>query len=314
MSADASSNGEENCQGMPMPPAGSSEFYQPEKLKTLWQLVQKGKATSLGTGISAAVWKSDQPAEIWGVADQGTNALAMALNSYECETWADGKPYVRRHWKNGNLQLLPSGVVPRAAFFAPMHMLHIYIPQEAIATIAEVDASSIEMIDPLGERDDDITFCCRQIAREISTNQPMSQIHFDALVTSIAIQLLRRWSNRGEKGKLEQGGLSPHKLRRVVEYLSAHLTEDIGLEDAASVAGLSAKHFARAFKQSTGLPPHRWVIERRVERSQSLLTEGGLTLAEIALECGFADQSHFTATFRRIIGTTPGRWQLDTIS
>ncbi len=314
MSGDASTNREENCHAKTMAPADPSEFYEPERLRDLWPIVQIGQATSLGTGITAAVWKSDKPAEIWGVADPGTNALAMALNSYECETWADGKPYVRRHWTNGNLQLLPSGVVPRAAFFAPMHMLHIYIPQQAIATIAEVDASSIEMLDPLGERDDDLTFSCRQIVREISTHQPLSQLHFDALVTSIAIQLLRRWSTRGEKAKLEQGGLSPHKLRRVLEYLSAHLTDDIGLEDAASVVGLSAKHFARAFKQSTGLPPHRWVIERRVERSQELLTDGGSTLADIALECGFADQSHFTATFRRIIGTTPGRWQSDILS
>ncbi len=84
----------------------------------------------------------------------------------------------------------------------------------------------------------------------------------------------------------------------------AHLADDIGLEDLAAIANLSAKHFARAFRQSTGMPPHRWLIERRIDRAKALLMEDRLNLAEIALTCGFADQSHFTAAFRKSVGAT----------
>jgi AraC family transcriptional regulator len=102
-----------------------------------------------------------------------------------------------------------------------------------------------------------------------------------------------------------KGGLPSARLRRVEEFLMAHLADDIGLDDVAAVAGLSAKHFARAFRQSTGMPPHRWLIQRRIDRAKAMLLKGDLTLAEIALACGFADQSHFTSAFRKSLGTTP---------
>jgi AraC family transcriptional regulator len=93
--------------------------------------------------------------------------------------------------------------------------------------------------------------------------------------------------------------------------MTEHAAEDLALEELAALVSLSAKHFARAFRQSTGMPPHRWLIERRIDRAKALLTEAGLNLAEIALACGFADQSHFTATFRKIVGATPGSFRRD---
>ncbi len=86
----------------------------------------------------------------------------------------------------------------------------------------------------------------------------------------------------------------------------AHLAADIGLDALAAIADLSPKHFARAFRQSTGMPPHRWLIQRRIDRAKALLRTTDTTLVEIALACGFADQSHFTASFRKLVGLTPG--------
>ncbi len=106
-----------------------------------------------------------------------------------------------------------------------------------------------------------------------------------------------------------QGGLPGRQLRRVTEFINEHAHHDLALEELAALVGLSAKHFARAFRQSTGVPPHRWLIERRIEHAKTLLVAGDLGLADIALACGFADQSHFTATFRKIIGMTPGLFQ-----
>jgi AraC family transcriptional regulator len=137
----------------------------------------------------------------------------------------------------------------------------------------------------------------------------MSQLHFDALTTSIGVQLVRRWSNHGVRAKPFQGGLPPARLRRVEAFLMEHLADDIGLDDLAAIADLSAKHFARAFRQSTGLPPHRWLIERRIDRAKALLSFGDDSLADVAVTCGFADQSHFTAAFRKIVGTTPGSFR-----
>jgi AraC family transcriptional regulator len=99
-------------------------------------------------------------------------------------------------------------------------------------------------------------------------------------------------------------------LRCVCDFMADHLAEDISLDDLAELTGLTSKHFARAFKQSTGLPPHRFLIVQRIEAAKRRLTDGKISLADVALACGFADQSHFTATFRRIVGVPPAIWRL----
>jgi AraC-like DNA-binding protein len=106
------------------------------------------------------------------------------------------------------------------------------------------------------------------------------------------------------------GGLTPRALQRIREYIEGHLTENIELETLADIAGLSKWHFARAFKQSVGTPPHFYVIRRRLERAQELLAETDLSLAQIALRSGFGDQSHFSRRFRMFFGVTPRsfRW------
>ena len=104
-------------------------------------------------------------------------------------------------------------------------------------------------------------------------------------------------------------GLARWQLRRVLEFLEAHLTDDIGLDELARLVGLSQSQFARAFKVSTGLPPYRWCLHNRVKRAQEMLLNGSHSLTDIAVKSGFADQSHFTKTFRRVTGATPANWK-----
>ena len=107
-----------------------------------------------------------------------------------------------------------------------------------------------------------------------------------------------------------RGGLPPRALRRVREYIESHLEENIALETLADIAGFSTFHFARAFKQSEGVTPHGYLVERRVERAQKLLTGANLSLSEIALASGFSDQSHLARHFRQRVGVSPSmfRW------
>ena len=103
--------------------------------------------------------------------------------------------------------------------------------------------------------------------------------------------------------------LSPPKLRRVIAFIEAHLHEHIGLNDLAGAAGLSANHFLRVFKLATGATPYHFLRARRLERARQLLTASTIPLAQLALECGFANQAHFTAAFSRDIGISPGRYR-----
>jgi transcriptional regulator GlxA family with amidase domain len=106
------------------------------------------------------------------------------------------------------------------------------------------------------------------------------------------------------------GGLSPGAMRRVREYVEVHLGESIDLSMLAGVAGLSVHHFARQFKQSTGVTPHTYLTQKRVERAQEMLVQTDLPLAEIASAVGFFDQGHLARHFRNLLGKTPRefRW------
>jgi AraC-like DNA-binding protein len=102
-----------------------------------------------------------------------------------------------------------------------------------------------------------------------------------------------------------RGGLSPARAHRICEYINSNLDQTIHLEQLAEMAGLSIHHFARAFKQTVGLPPHGYVMKRRIEHAQHMLRNTGLPLSQIAVSAGFSDQSHLARIFRRMIGVSP---------
>ena len=105
------------------------------------------------------------------------------------------------------------------------------------------------------------------------------------------------------------GGLVPRQLRRVTEYIVEHLAETVRLGDLAAITGLSQSQFGRAFKASTSVTPHRWQLNARIAKAQDLLLSGAMPLSEIALVTGFAEQSHFTRVFKRVVGASPRAWQ-----
>ena len=128
-------------------------------------------------------------------------------------------------------------------------------------------------------------------------------------LTVVAIS--RKPTASGENGEKprRRGGLSGFKLRRVTDYLEAHLSEQIRLTDMAAVVGMSPYHLCRIFKQSTGVAPHQWVLRQRIRSAQTLMGDRGLSLTDISYRVGFSSQAHFTTTFRKIAGMTPGQWR-----
>ena len=106
-----------------------------------------------------------------------------------------------------------------------------------------------------------------------------------------------------------RGGLPPRALQRVRDYVESHLEDNISLETLAATSGLSMYHFTRAFKQSQGVTPHHYLLQRRMERARELLTGTDLPLSEIAFACGFSDQSHFSRRFRDLVGVPPSTFK-----
>jgi AraC family transcriptional regulator len=117
-----------------------------------------------------------------------------------------------------------------------------------------------------------------------------------------------------EPAPLAGGGLTTRQLRRVTDHLHEHLAESVSPVDLANLLGMSRSHFCRAFKASTGQPPHAWLMSLRVRRARELMMTTGRSLVDIALGTGFADQPHFTRVFTRFAGMTPGEWRRQTSS
>ena len=145
------------------------------------------------------------------------------------------------------------------------------------------------------------------LAEECTTDEPHCQLYGENLSMALLLALSRLETSNCRS--IKHGHLAPWQLRRVTEYFSAHLDEDIPLQTLSDLVKLSRSYFSRAFKMTTGLAPHQWLLQARVARSKQLLLQNDLPLVKIAIAVGFADQAHFTRTFRREVGESPGAWQ-----
>jgi len=136
-------------------------------------------------------------------------------------------------------------------------------------------------------------------------------LYLDALANALAVQLLRHHATTQIHLPVYEGGLPPRQLSQILDYIDAHLADDIKLADLAALLILSPFHFSRLFKQSVGLSPHQCLIQQRIERAKQLLRQRDRPIVDIALECGFNSHSHLSKRFRQLTGVTPKTYRMD---
>jgi AraC family transcriptional regulator len=142
----------------------------------------------------------------------------------------------------------------------------------------------------------------------IESPVPVHEPYFEALSTVLMQELVRSSGGTGRSGSSVRGGLAPWQQRVVAAHIDEHVAEQIPLAMLARLARLSPYHFSRAFKQSFGVPPHRYHTNRRIERAKALLQERTRSVTDIGLALGFSETSSFTAAFRKTTGLTPSRY------
>lgn len=143
------------------------------------------------------------------------------------------------------------------------------------------------------------------IAAECENPEPLHDLYGDGLTLSLLIDVLQLRGTQPRK----RSALATWQLRRAVDYIEENCTRAIRLEELAALTGLSQSHFSHAFKASTGLPPHQWQTQARLERAKELLLKSEMPLTTVAVETGFADQAHFTRVFRKNVGAAPASWK-----
>ena len=182
--------------------------------------------------------------------------------------------------------------------FAPIFLLHV-------AEENWLNPDTVELRPSLDGRDDAVKHIGLAMLAELEAGGAGGRVYGDALATALATHLLRNHGTFPQAVADVRGGLPRSALRRVTDFVSDNLSEDLGLSEMAGVANLSPYHFSRQFKRSTGLPPHQYVIQRRVGRARELLSATDLSVGDVASVVGFAHQSHLAYHTRRHFGVTP---------
>jgi AraC family transcriptional regulator len=212
----------------------------------------------------------------------------------------------------GIIWFCPVGVLEEDIHISHWHdVLHIYVPSERFAQVSEARGGRQSRPDEVrylgGVYDERIRLIGRELADEMHNPSAAGSMRIDTQSFNLTACLVDNYSSNAPVVKAGGGELrlDAMRLRRVLDFMAAHLEADIGLNDLAREARLSAFHFSRVFASTMGVPPHRYLSELRLERAKTLLALRVTSIAEIAAICCFSSQSNFTRAFRRATGETP---------
>jgi AraC family transcriptional regulator len=224
---------------------------------------------------------------------------------------------VKRHRPTpaGSITLVPAGSPVWARSSGHKDELHIFLEERLVARVA-VEAFDLDparlTVPPLDGLDlPQLRAAMLAVDAELTAGGAGGPLTSESLANVLAVHLIRHVLAPRQQARRREGTLPRAKLRAVVEYVEEHLDTSPSLEQLAALVRLSPYYFARQFKRATGLPPHQYVVARRVERAKQLLQTGSdLSLAEVAAHAGFSDQSQFSHHFKRVVGVTPGQFRM----
>ena len=193
------------------------------------------------------------------------------------------------------------------------HSVQFYFPRAALDLIAEnAEAPRIEELryqPGVGIDDPVMRALVASLMPAFEHPEQASRVFVEHVTMAVGIHAATTYGGMQPVARPLRGGLAPWQMKRVEDTLAANLGGDVSLADLANDCGISVSHFSRAFRQSTGLSPHQWILVHRVKQAKTLLRDRTLSLSDLAPSCGFADQSHFSRVFARLTGVSPGAWR-----
>lgn len=212
---------------------------------------------------------------------------------------------------NGDLIYTPPKVRYGARWKEERELLVILLEPSFVARAAQgfVGGEHIDTVPQFRFRDPLIEGIGRALGAELESDNSSDRLYAELLANVLAVHLVKHYSASQHALQKRNGQLPKHILRRAMEFINDSLDRNITLAEIGARVEMSPYHFARMFKYSTGLAPHQYVLDLKIDRAKTLLSKTSLPLAEIAYRLGFASQSHFTALFRRFTSTTPGAYR-----
>lgn len=258
-------------------------------------------ASSIGVGVyamSPGVLEAPATSRHW---------LSMHLGA---PVWAtcslDGRVQ-RALRREGDIDFTPAGVAgiwedESAATFLLMDLSPALVHEAA--TAIGLDKRAATLAPQTALRDAEIERIGLALKAELEAGEPNGRPYVEGLGLALAARLVTRCAAQRPDAR-PRPMLSPGRMRRITDYVEAHLDQDLSLHQLAAIAGLSVSHLKTLFRRTAGLPLHQYIIHRRVARARTLLTTGDLPISLVALEAGFAHQSHMARHMRRLLGVSP---------
>lgn len=241
--------------------------------------------------------------------------VVLQMSSSDFDLYADGRLVRPEPSQIGDIAIFDLRENIASDSRDPYHGVDLYIPQRALLTLSndgDIPRHVQELHQTFGHyAQDDVTRHLLLAMRPALAARPeeTSELFVDHVSLALAVHVAGKYGDGGLLPRQWLGGLAPWQERRAKELIDASIEGGMTLNDLAKACELSTRHFARAFRQSTGMAPYQWLQQRRIDRAKHLLENSGVSLSDVAADCGFADQSHFTRIFSRVSGMTPRTWR-----
>jgi AraC-like DNA-binding protein len=266
--------------------------------------------------IAVTEVRSDNPriAPTDSIAREDGYLVGLQIRAYpEHVYWEDGKQAPMTALQAGETVFYDLKRDPVALIDKPFHSIHFYLPRAAFVAVADdANAPAIgELAYQPGAGVPDATIRTLGTALLPAFERPeqANRLFVDHVTLAVAVHVAQAYGGLRAGAEQARGGLAPWQEKRAKELMSADLKGEVPLRVVARECGLSPCHFARAFRKSTGIAPHQWLLRQRVSAAKAMMREPEPALLDVARECGFADQSHFTRVFTRFVGQSPGVWR-----
>jgi AraC family transcriptional regulator len=214
-------------------------------------------------------------------------------------------------FRPGVVIIIPEGSSSRWDIPKPVDVVQLYLPHTTLERVArEADtATPIDLLERTAHPDPITSRLLLSAADALEGNGALDTLFRQQLTDLLATRLLAAHSGLPTPSQPTMGGLSPKVLLRAIERLRSNSEADVSLAALASEAGLSRFHFCRAFKESTGLSPHAWLRQHRLEQAMNMLRDTDESVVSVAAALGYASQTAFAAAFRKLTGETPSDWR-----
>ena len=240
------------------------------------------------------------------------HVVAVSLESHPLELKWQGGPSFSGIAEVGTVTVFPASRSYVAQWDRRASSLMLQIAAPFVAAAVFEDGDSLVNLEPVFAEKDPFVAHAVHALHDLARNPRGDACTYgQTLAIAVAEHVARRYGARGlpRRPAALPAAIDAGKLHRIDEFIDARIDTQVSLCDLAALSGMSVFRFARVFKLATGIPPHQYVLRRRIERAKAMLRIAASTVADVALDCGFASQSHFTDAFHRAVGTTPGRFR-----